>query len=207
MAGFYFTKIHVFKIRGRRVVDEKPWVASMAPVLEPTVPSAVEVVGDVPFALLSMNVVRILVEVVGGWRLFSFSSRSMEPAPAAGAPPVVDVRDDSPSSSPVVDVGSGSSSSSPVMETGSNLQYFSSGLAVSLSASISSKGEGQTDVQVFEVGPKRVPKRRLPEEGASPDSRGAKKSQAPPQETSGSEHVSSHPIGRNVSTSGFVQTS
>ncbi|KAL2497591.1 hypothetical protein Adt_23141 [Abeliophyllum distichum] len=97
-AGFYFTKIHVFKIRGGRVVDEKPRVASMAPVLEPIVS---------PSAFSSTNVVSVLVDVVGDSSPFSSGSTAL--APAAGDPPMVEVRDDSHSSSPVVNVGSGSS--------------------------------------------------------------------------------------------------
>ncbi|KAL2505051.1 hypothetical protein Adt_20672 [Abeliophyllum distichum] len=65
MAGFHFTKIPMFKIRGRRVVDEKLQVASMAPVLKPIVPPMVEAIGDVPSVLSSMNVLPVPVEDEG----------------------------------------------------------------------------------------------------------------------------------------------
>ncbi|KAL2518147.1 hypothetical protein Adt_14394 [Abeliophyllum distichum] len=144
MAGFYFTKISVFKIRGGRVVDEKPRVVSMAPIPEPTIPPTVEVVGDVPSALSSTKVVPVLVEVVGDYS--SLPSGSIAPVPAAFALPVVEVRDDSCSPSPVVDVGSGSSSSSPVMEACTNPQSLPSGSVVNLSTSIPSQDEGEEDV-------------------------------------------------------------
>ncbi|KAL2526609.1 hypothetical protein Adt_11663 [Abeliophyllum distichum] len=83
MAGFYFTKIPVLKIRSGRVMDEKPRVVSIAPVLEPTILSAVEVVRDVPPALSSTNVVPIPVEVIGDSS--PFSSGSTAPALVAGA--------------------------------------------------------------------------------------------------------------------------
>ncbi|KAL2512753.1 hypothetical protein Adt_18353 [Abeliophyllum distichum] len=163
MVGFHFTKIHVFKVRSGRVVDEKPWLASMGPVPESTVPLEVEVVDEVPSVLSSTNVVSVPIKVVGDSS--SLSSGSTAPAPVVGVLSVVEIRDDSPSPSPIVDVGSGSSSSFSVME-----------------------GEGQRNVRGCEVGPKGVPKKKLPEEGVDADSGGAKKSRAvPAQETSGSD--------------------
>ncbi|KAL2471485.1 hypothetical protein Adt_39621 [Abeliophyllum distichum] len=75
-----------------------------------------------------------------------FSSGSTAPAPTAGALSVVEVRDDSPSSSPVVDVGSCSSSSSPIIEARTDMQSLSFESVVNLSASIPSQGEEEGDV-------------------------------------------------------------
>ncbi|KAL2520672.1 hypothetical protein Fot_24595 [Forsythia ovata] len=53
MAGFHFSKIHVFKIRCGRVVDERVTILlrlltlSTSPILVPTVPPVVDVVGIV----------------------------------------------------------------------------------------------------------------------------------------------------------------
>ncbi|KAL2501671.1 hypothetical protein Fot_35519 [Forsythia ovata] len=57
MAGFHFSKIHVFKIRRGRVVDERRTllprllILSKAPILVPTVHPVVEVVGSVSSSL------------------------------------------------------------------------------------------------------------------------------------------------------------
>ncbi|KAL2466129.1 Uncharacterized protein Adt_41980 [Abeliophyllum distichum] len=138
------------------------------------------------------------------------SSGSTTPTPTVGAPPVVQVRDDSSFLSPVIDVGSGSSSSSPIMEARADLPSLPSDSTLNLSTSILSQGKGEGDVQSYEVVPKEAQKRRLLGEGAGIDSEGAKKSRtALPQETSGSNQVlpsrhrdlfPTHPIGENVLT-------
>ncbi|KAL2497953.1 hypothetical protein Adt_23503 [Abeliophyllum distichum] len=97
MAGFHFTKILVFKIRGERVVDERHQRPSMAPTPEPMVPLAMEAVGDVSFTL---------------------SSVSMGPASVAVVSSTGKVKDESPSSPSVVEVRSGSSSHSLYTEVG-----------------------------------------------------------------------------------------
>ncbi|KAL2529610.1 hypothetical protein Fot_22211 [Forsythia ovata] len=78
MTGFHFSKLHVFKIRGGRVVDEreisllKLLIPSMASILASTVSLFVEVVGNVSSSLsvpgttsIPVATVSLVVGVVG----------------------------------------------------------------------------------------------------------------------------------------------
>ncbi|KAL2512064.1 hypothetical protein Adt_17664 [Abeliophyllum distichum] len=181
-------------------MDEKPRVPRTAPTPKPIVSSFVEIVGDVPSALSSTNVVPVPVEVVRDSS--PLPSRSTAPIPALGYSPVVNVKDNSPSPSPVVDIGSDSSSSSPIMEAHTDLQSLPFGSTVNLSISIHSQGEEKGYVRGCEVGPKAATKMGLLEDGVGANSVGAKKSRATPsQETLEFDRVSPLQAPRSIPNS------
>ncbi|KAL2490958.1 hypothetical protein Adt_26586 [Abeliophyllum distichum] len=70
MVGFYFSKIHMFKIRGGKVVNEKetlpprPPIPSTAPISASTVPLFMEVVGGVSSFLPTLSTVFVLTAIV-----------------------------------------------------------------------------------------------------------------------------------------------
>ncbi|KAL2517602.1 hypothetical protein Adt_13849 [Abeliophyllum distichum] len=159
MSGFYFTKIHAFKIRCGRVLDEKPRVVRVEGTpLEPIVFLSVEVAGDASSDLSSMSVVPIPVEMVGDF--FSI--------PLWGH----------------VTCSSGRRSHGGG-EARADLRLLSSNSTINLSTSIPSQGKGEGDIRSCEV-PKR---RLLEEGAGVDSGGAKKSQTAPLQETFGSNQA------------------
>ncbi|KAL2497985.1 hypothetical protein Adt_23535 [Abeliophyllum distichum] len=92
MAGFYFSKISIFKIQGGKDVDEKETlpprllISSTTSVLASTFSPVVEVAGGVSSSLSTLRVASVLVTIVllmvgvVGSDLSSLSEASMKPS-------------------------------------------------------------------------------------------------------------------------------
>ncbi|KAL2505715.1 hypothetical protein Adt_21336 [Abeliophyllum distichum] len=157
MTSFHFFHIHVLKIRDRRVVEERGTLPSRLPVPSvvpnsaSTIVPTVDVVGNVssfPHAsntkpvlaaialLLNLvSIVLLMVEAVGDV-LSPLPILSTAPVLAAIVLSIMEVGDDSSSSTPIVDVGDDSSSLHLVIEVRDNSSSLPLETSMSLSVDV-----------------------------------------------------------------------